>query len=150
MNTPHSVPATTARTRRRLITTLLAVTVFGGILVGTARPAHAAAFVAGCFKAANGQSLAGYPVHLAYYINDTWTYSKHTLDQNGCVSIWTLAATQYHKMLIMNTGGFFGYFIGGGTYYGNSPMFRPGGQVEMGTYPVYYTCQGRVNTCRFE
>jgi hypothetical protein len=150
MNTTPSTPATsTGRTRRLLISSLLALTVFGGILLGTARPAHAAAFVAGCFQTANGQVLAGYPVHLGYYINNNWVYSQHTLDQNGCVSIWTLTATQYYKRLVVNTGGFFGYYIGGGTWYGNSPTFAPGDQVEMGTYRLYYSCQGRVNLCNY-
>ena len=149
MNTTHSTPAPAGRTRRLLTSALLALTVFGGILVGTARPAHAAALIMGCFETAEGQTLAGYPVHVGYFINNTWVFGKHTLDQSGCVTIWTLTATQYHKVLIVNTGGFFGYSIGGGTWYGSSPVFSPGDQVEMGTYRLAYTCQGRVNVCNY-
>lgn len=148
MHTTTSTPATTGRIRRILLPALLTFTVFCGVLVGTATPAHAAAVIVGCFQTADGYPLAGYPVHLAYYIDNTWRYTRYTLDQTGCVTIWTTTTTQYHKMLIVNTGGFFGYYIGAGTWYGNSPMFKPGTQVEMGVYRVDYTCEGRVNVCR--
>jgi hypothetical protein len=150
MKTSPSTPATTGRLRRRLVSSLLTLTVLGGTIVGTARPAYAATSVSGCFRTAQGfAALPGYPVHLAVYVGNTWKYYPYKMDQNGCVQIATHPWANYYKMLVVNTGGALGIYVGGGTFYGQSPLMAgPGsGHLELGLGFLYYSCEGRVNAC---
>jgi hypothetical protein len=153
MKTTHSAPATTGRLRRRLATTLLALTVFGGTILGTARPAQAATLVSGCFRTASGYQLlaAGTPVYLVVAVGNTWynTGVHFPMDRNGCVQIPTNLYSNYWQMLYVNTGGALGTFTGGGTFSGYSAFMAPPGTgfANLGTGLLHYSCAGRVNAC---
>src|SRR5687768_860052 len=99
MNTTHSTPGTTGRRRRRLVGTLLALSVFAGAIVGNARPAHAATSVYGCFRTAQGNAAlaAGTPVYLVVYTNNGWynTGVNFPMDRNGCVQMPTNLYVNY-------------------------------------------------------
>jgi len=121
--------------------------------VGTARPAHAATSVSGCFRTAVGNQLlpAGTPIYLLVAIGNTWYNSgvNFPMDQNGCVWIPTNLYANYWQMLYVNTGGAYGTYSGGGTFSGYSPlMVQPGsGHAPLGTGLLYYSCVGRVSGC---
>jgi hypothetical protein len=105
--------------------------VFGGAMLGTARPAEAATTVMGCFVTATSyQTLAaGTPVYLEVYRAGAWhnTYYHLPMDQYGCVVMPTHLWANDYKRLSVHTGGAFGTYTYGGTFYGSTPWVRPGG-----------------------
>ena len=152
MKTTDSTPVTTGRLRRRLVVTLLALTVFGGTMLGTARPAHAATTVFGCFVTASGyQRLpAGTPVYLLVYRNGAWWNTNYYLpmDQWGCVQMPTHLWANDWKALSVNTGGAYGTSTFGGTFYGSTQPVEPGDSwASAGLGFLYYSCVGRVSVC---
>ncbi|HET9370701.1 MAG TPA: hypothetical protein VFO19_10660 [Vicinamibacterales bacterium] len=153
MKTAHSTSAANGRLRRRLFSTLLALAVFAGTIVGTARPAHAATLVFGCFRTAQGnQTLAaGTPVYLVIWIGNRWynTGVNFPMDGSGCVWMPTNLYADYPQALYVNTGSALGTFTGGGTFWGFSEFYAtPGsGFADLGTGLLYYSCSGRVNAC---
>jgi hypothetical protein len=78
MNQTTYAPATTGRPRRRFTSALLALAVLVGTITVTARPAHAASYVFGCFRMANGGILNGYPVELRALVDNQWLYVTST------------------------------------------------------------------------
>ena len=81
------------------------LTVFGGTIVGTARPAYAADLRLGASSVPPDAyaALPGYPFHLAVYVGNTWKYYPYKMDPNGCVQIATNQWANYYKMLVVNT-----------------------------------------------
>ena len=153
MTTAHPTPTTTGRLRRRIVSALLALTVFGGTIVGTARPAQTATLIWGCFRTVDGSTLAaGTPVYLLIEIGGLWynTSVNFPMDRYGCAWVPTNLYSSFSQRLYVNTGGALGTFTGGGTFYGWTRPVAPGtGFADLGTATLYYSCAGRVNTCGY-
>lgn len=116
MQNTDSTPAPSPRLRRRLASTLLAVCVFTGIIVGTARPAHAATWVTGCFVMSDGYLPTNpYRVELWTWVDGLgWqVHNSGRLNANGCISLHTRLGYYYNtSILVVNDHNFGGLFWG--------------------------------------
>ena len=135
MKNTRSTSATASRLRRRLTSTLLALGVFVGTIAFTARPAHAASNVYGCFVASQGMTIIGLPIQLQAFVNGSWVFMASNTNNGGnCIAfpIPTGYARTLYWRLVINTN------YAGKHWFGTSPYWAtPGdGFVNVGTGTV--------------
>lgn len=145
MQNTASNPATFGRLGRYLVSTLLAASVFAGVIGGTARPAHAATAVYGCFVFENGD-IPAYPitVQLLVWTGNGWQWLNSAPLTNGCVSIPMTLGYEYHTaILYVYDQNFGGTFEGVSEFYGDQGLFPD----WVGIGIIKYRCTGRVRGC---
>ena len=144
MRTTPSNLTTFRRLRRLLAGTVLAASVFA-IIGGTARPAHAATVVTGCFVMPDGYAPP-YPltVQLLVWTGSGWNAINSRTTTTGCVWIpMTLGYENHYAILYVNDHNF------GGSLVGWSPDYAYPGSYSawVGVGFLQYSCNGRVNAC---
>ena len=114
MQNTGSNPTPSHRLRRYRASTLLAVSLVAGIIVGTAQPAHAATYISGCFVMSDGYRPTNpYRVELCTYVLGVgWQMHNYgRLDANGCITLHSRYGYYYNSSILVvndiNYGGLF-------------------------------------------
>lgn len=114
---------TTGRLRRSFTSSLVAMAMFVGTIAITERPAHAASYVFGCFRAANGGIFNGYPVQLWGLVGNQWhfvtsTTLGYTPLGNSCAGFpipTGFGRTVRYKLEV-------NFWVGNARFFGRSPL----------------------------